>query len=282
METQVYSYKDASQFLKDQWLIRKDKNPSYSIRSWARHLGFKNHSMLQHFLDGSKKIPKKYVPLFSKHLGLSAREGLYFETMVDLQRSKTIEEKEIYIDRLNELLPAKPVKIHEVEAYKSIRDPLHNLLFEMVNLVDFKYDLSWIQQRIYFEVNIAQIRQAIERLIDLGLLEETNNGGIIATGRNLTNPPDVASKGVEEYHKNASLLASEMVSKQNIHEREFNGYALSIPEGSLPKAKDLIRKFIKQFASELGANDPQKAELTYQLNVQFFQLTKNSKKDKTK
>jgi len=282
METEVYSYKEASRFLKDQWLIRKDKNPALSVRSWAKHLGFKSHSMLQHFLDGDKKIPKKYIPVFIKHLKLSTREGLYFETMVDLQRAKSLEEKMIYLERLNELLPAQPIKIHEVEAYKSIRDPLHNLIFEMVNLVDFKYDLKWIQQRIYFETSVESIHHAIERLIGLGLLQETPDNRLVATGINFTNPVDVASKGVQEYHKNASLLAAEMVTKQGVDEREFNGYALSVPVDSLPKAKTLIREFIKQFASELGANEPHKSELTYQLNVQFFQLTNNPKKEKTK
>ncbi len=52
-----------------------------------------------------------------------------------------------------------------------------------------------------------------------------------------------------------------------------NGYAINLKKSDLPKAKKLIREFVQDFARKIEATQKTGDE-TYQLNVQFFGLTK--------
>jgi len=101
----IYYYQCPHQFLRDAWLAKKSANSSFSMRSWAKTLGFANNSPLSLMLKGSRPIPKKYIPAFTKSLSLSAKEPLFLETLIDYSREKDIEMKEYYRDRLDTFSP---------------------------------------------------------------------------------------------------------------------------------------------------------------------------------
>ena len=59
-----------------------------------------------------------------------------------------------------------------------------------------------------------------------------------------------------------------------MRKREFNRYSMSIIKAKVPLAKALIRDFSKKFMHEVEAASST-GEETYQLNVQFFPVTKS-------
>ena len=61
-----------------------------------------------------------------------------------------------------------------------------------------------------------------------------------------------------------------------VADRELNGYSLATSKANLPKAKALIREFASRFI-ELIETSGDEAEEIYQLNVQFFKLSKLKK-----
>lgn len=270
----VFRYELASQFLKDAWLEKKSKNPGFSLRAWASHLGFKSHASLNKVLNGQRSIPKSYLPKMADSLGLTSPECFYLETLINLEHSKKFEEKVFYRERLRQMSPKSTLNFKEVESYRFLKDPIHALILEMTSLKDFAPDPEWIQSRLAFKRSAAEITEAIDRLFALGLLQKDPNGKVSKTNENLSNIPDVRNEGVQEYHKNVSRLAIELIEKQDPEEREFNGYSISIDPSRMKRAKQLIREFITAFSNELEAA-PGQATATYQLNVQFFGLTTN-------
>lgn len=270
----IYQYQHPHQFLKDRWTLKKQKRPELSLRSWSQALGLKSHGLLHQILQGHKSIPKKYLPKLIKSLELSTKEGLYLETLVDLSRAKSFDEQEIYHNRLKELAPkTSQISFTEMEAFKYLRDPLHLLLVEMMNLKGIEADEAILKKKILFKTDLAEIKEAKKRLLELGILESASNGKLRPSKHNMTNLVDVQSAGVQEYHRRVSLLAAEMVGKQTVNEREFNGHVLNIKRSSIKKAKKMMRDFITEFAREIEAEDSKDAEESYQLNLQFFRLT---------
>jgi len=269
----IYDYNKASDFLRDAWDEKQRLSPQLSLRSWAKHLGLESHAPLHLMISGKRNIPKKYVPTFANYFDLTAKESLYFETLVDLERSKDIEKKEFYLQRLRKLSPRHDVKMVEIEQFRFLRDPLHTLLLEMVDLHSFSGDPKKISHALHPKVSATQIAAALDRLVSIGLLIENKRGHFVKTNKHITTIPDLKDRAVQEYHQNVSRLAADLIVEQDVLEREFNSYSLNIKASSLPKAKKLLREFARKFITEVEAS-PNEGEQTYQLNLQLFALTK--------
>ncbi len=268
----IYDYIDPKIYLQDIYLEKKKSNPSFSIRAWAKFLKMKHHNPLQEMLKGKRKIAKAYVPHFIKTLELTIDEGFYFDTLVSLQRAKANEEKELYLERLRSLSPRQSLSMFEVEAYRSIKDPLHVIITELSALKGFQNDARWIQKRLGFKKTISEIENAIERLIGLGLMKEDQNGNLVKIHDHIYSKVDGIDTGLQEYHQNVMELASKAITVQDPKEREYNAYCINIEKEKIPEMKKAIRRFMHDFATKFEAKSGT-AENTYQLNTQFFNLT---------
>lgn len=273
----IYNYHSSTEFLRDTWNEKRKTNPSFSIRAWAKMMGMKAHGPLHQMVLGNRSIPKKYVIPLAKSLKLESKEIIYFETLIDLERAKSPELKQLYAERLQDLVPKKKISFLEVENFRYLKDPLHMLILEMTMLKDFKSDAKWIKERINLNCTVSEVEDALDRLVTLGLMSEDQQGNFSKTNKNLYSKQDVKDLGLQEYHKNLMKLAGTALEKQEVSEREFNAYSISIEKNKIPRAKELIRKFMNDFAIEIEAK-PNEAEETYQLNIQFFGMTKGEHK----
>lgn len=269
----VYDYLSAENYLSEVWKIKKEKNSQFSVRSWAKQLGMKYHAPLHQILIGKRKIPKHYLPLLITNLKLDAKEALYLETLVDLQKAKTNEEKEIYGTRLNLLTPKPLLKMVKLETYKYFQDPLHGILLEMSYLKDFVAEPSWIQSRIGFKVSIVDIKMTLDRLVTLGFMERNEKGHLTKTSRHIFTKSDIPNKYINEYHVRCSEMAKSALSSQDVLEREFNASTFNIAKKDIPRAKEILRRYLNDFITDIEA-PPGVGEETYHINLQLFKITK--------
>lgn len=268
----IYDFLDPSEFLKEALEEKKKNNSSFSLRSWAYQLGMKSHGPLHAMLNGQRSIPKKYVPLFLRSLKLEKREAKFFEILVDLQRAKSVEEKDLYLEKLKQLSPKELREVDDIEAYKYITEPIHIILAEMTELKSFSNSLGWIKKHLRPNVNLKDLDIILERLINLGILKKEKSK-LKKQIQHIYTAKEIMSKAVQEYHKRMSQLAIEQISKQKIEDREFNAISFNIKKENLPKIKEFIREFSDQMIQEFEADSGQGDE-TYHLNIQLFSLTK--------
>jgi uncharacterized protein (TIGR02147 family) len=268
----IYDYVEPSQFLKDHLAEKKKLNSSFSLRSWAKLLGMKSHGPLHAILNQQRGIPKKLVPSLIQSLKLSKKDAKYFEALVDFQRSKTLEEKDFHREKLESLSPTPLREVNDLEAYKYITDPVQIILAEMTQLKNFKNDPAWIKKHFRINLNLRDIEIIIERLLKLGVVQE-HGTKLLKRVEHIYTKFEVLSDTIQDYHKVCSEMAITEISKQDILEREFNAVAFNIKMKDLPKIKESMREFINQLVEEYEA-PPHKGDETYQLNLQFFSLTK--------
>lgn len=268
----IYDYVEPSQFLKDHLKNKKKLNSAFSLRSWAKLLGMKSHGPLHAILNQQRGIPKKLVPPLIQSLKLNKKDAKYFEALVDFQRSKTIEEKDFYRERLEKLSPTPLRELNDLEAYKYITDPVQIVLAEMTQLKNFQNNPAWIKKHFRLSLNLRDIEIIIERLLKLGVVEE-HGDKLLKRVEHIYTKFDVLSDTIQNYHKICSQMAIDEISKQDLLEREFNAIAFNIKKKDLPKMKEAMRDFINQLVEEYEAPS-HKGDETYQLNLQFFSLTK--------
>ena len=92
----TFSYLSSSKLLKDSFLLKKERSPSFSIRAWAKTLGLNSHGPLQQVLAGKRALPKKYLPAIKKSLSLTKKELDYLSLLIDLEKSSSEEEKHLF------------------------------------------------------------------------------------------------------------------------------------------------------------------------------------------
>lgn len=270
---EIYTYLEANKLLNKKFHEKKLKNSSFSIRSWAAQMGLKSHGSLQQILAGKRTLPKKYIPKIIQSLNLNTNEARYFETLIDFEKAKTVEEKEIYYQRLTHLRPSKQkIQALEIENFKYFQNPLHSIIRTMIERKDFKNSPMWIKKNLRLKTSLKEIKDVIERLITLGFVS-LNNNELKKIHQHIRNKIDVPSRAVEEYHQKMGLMAAKEVKQQPIDEREYNSFCLNIKEDKMRDAKNKIRNFIDEFITEFEAPN-KKSNNTYQLNVQLFSLTK--------
>lgn len=269
----IYEFSNPQYFLSEYWKDKKSQNSALSIRSWAKQLGLKSHNPLYEIIRGKRNISKNFIPKFINNLNLSFKEGRYFEIMVDLQKSKTSEEKEFYLQRLNEYSPKKKLRMKELDSFQYLKNPIHTLLLELSDLKDFKADLNWIKDRLKFKTTLIEIDNALNVLLTLGLMKNHESKGLVKSQQHLYTKPDREDEALKQFHINVMDMAKEAVKEQPVWEREFNSYSINIKKNMLPDAKEKIRSFLSEFANEFEAQEAT-GDHTYQLSVQFFNQTK--------
>jgi uncharacterized protein (TIGR02147 family) len=246
------------------------------MRAWAQKMGFQNMAPLSLMLSGKRGISKKYVSNFIQDLNLSSIEGMYLENLIDYNRAQSIEKKEFYYKRLKDLHPKKTVKFEEVEMHDFFKDPIHYYLLDIIDLPGACDDVNKIKKNLQIDYSVNEIKKALARLEEHGFIFHAD-GRFIKLKSQFTNKVDIPSQTVQDYHKACAMNAIESLQKQEVSQREFNGFVLPMKKEDMQQAKVEIREFYKTFISKY--ENKEDANTVYQLNVQFFKIFENIVKE---
>jgi uncharacterized protein (TIGR02147 family) len=272
IEPKVYSYSEPHLYLRDILAFKQKRNALFSMRAWAKQMGFTSHTSLLYFVNGERPIRPQHVDNLNKGLRLEGDAERYFRLLVHSKNARSAKDKEAYNDQLRLLVPSVEQFLLDTEKFKSIADWLHMAILEMTRLKDFKSDYQWIASRLKFPVLVDDVAKAVVRLINLGLLEE-KDGTWIKTQARLTTPKDRASESIREHHRQVINNALVAIDHQGVSERVLNSCTLTVDINKFEEAKELINKFRSDMAKLL---EKDQGDETYQLSVQFFKLTETT------
>ncbi len=223
-------------------------------------------------LQGKRRLPTRFLPVVGKALKLRAPEIRYLEALIEYERARTTEDKRMREARLKQLHPTRDFVSMDMESFRLICDPIHYTILEMTGLKGFQNDPEWIQRRLGHSYTLSQVRDAMRRLFDLGLLEKTPDGHVQKCAARLTTSQDVPNEALKLFHKQLISKAITAIDAQVSSEREISASTLTIDSTKIPEAKQMIREFKRTLCAFLEARDGCGTD-TYQLNVQLFRLT---------
>ena len=139
----VYKYLSTSKLVKDIYLLKKLKNPYFSIRSWAQQLSLKSHGSLQQIIAQKRNLPKKYLDTMNQLSYFSQDEVNYIKKLICYERSKETDKKALRLKELVEIRHKKEQeKIHEHKEDKA--DPFDKFINNVFNRDDYSNDYDWI------------------------------------------------------------------------------------------------------------------------------------------
>lgn len=270
----VFQYASAKQFLLDSLDSKKKKNPQFSVRQWSKKMGLQSHTLLTLLLQGKRPLRVKHAKFLSVGLDLTPKENLFFQTLIQYESSQTIEEKELCRMWLAEQNPGQALSTRELDEFSVISDWIHMAILGASRLKDFDGKPETLKKRIGSKTSVHEIRSAMNRMTEMGLLEKQTDGNLWPTYQRITNKDEVANAGVRKYHAQVMDLAKSALEDQSVEEREYQSLSIAIRKDDLELAKEMIKKFRVQFVQTLGLQTREADEL-YQMNLQFFRLTES-------
>lgn len=268
----IFEYSDYRQYLSDYYNQKKLNNSSYSHRVFANQAGLSSPSHLLMIIKGERNLSMKTIPKFSDGLKLTLKEKRFFELLVLFSQTEDLQMKAKYFGEIISI-KANLAGLHKLEKEKF--DFLSKwyavAIYVLIDLKNFKPDPAWISKRLGGKVTISQVKETLENLLKLNMIETDTSRGLKQVSGAVTVADDTKSMAVFEYHNSMIRLASEALRKNTNEEREMNGATISIPKDKLPELKEKIRAFRKEI-NQLASSFENPDEV-YQLNVQLFPLT---------
>ena len=271
-EISIRQFTDYRTFLIAHSQDMKRIRPEWSYGSWAKRLGLKATSSITKILHGEREPGDQITEQLVNYFQFDERDATYFRDLVRLNKIRKD-------PRLSLLLLEKMSKENPQVAYRFLDDKTFSVisnwyylpLRELIGSPQFVEDAEWIVKQFRFKLTAREVTQAVETMLELNLIQRTDDGRLsLATGRISTNN-DVASEGIKRYHEQMLDHAKLALRNTEMGEREFTASSLSLRIESLEKAKEVIRDFRRHFADLIEETE---GDIVYQLQIQLFPLTK--------
>ena len=272
----IFYFEDPIAFLNSHFREKQKKNPKFSLRAWARQMGYQNPSLLFQVLRGERRLKMDLAMKLATNMQLKGKALRYFELIVLNRTCQTEAEKRVYEAMLTKMRPKKFQELHHLSAemFLAASDWYHWAILAMVVLPDFEPDVEWMHRRLEGDVDKRTLKAAWERLLRLRLVSQGPDGKY-RRGDHENNilfiASQVPSAAIRQYHSQMIEKARAAVETQTVEERLLWGATMPIRKENLPKVAEILAEAHKQ-VMELEA--PENGEEVYQLNSQFFRLTK--------
>lgn len=235
---------------------RSRKNPSYSLRAFARSLGM-DSSTVSAILKGKRPLTIKTARKIV--------EGLNITNPVEAQAlmmSSFTEEEAPAVPGYTELA---------MEAAEAISSWQHFAILALLELEGFNGRERSISERL--NIPFGVVSESLNRLEKLGLVARNINQWKL-TGKNMSTPSQVPSSALREGHRQYILKALHSLENDPTEWREVSGITMAVSRSRLAEAKVMIQEFRRRLSTymEEGPRDA-----VFRLNIQLFPLSQEKK-----
>lgn len=244
---------------------RKSRNPSYSLRAFARDLGLAAPK-LSEILRHKGGLSETSALRLKDKLGLTGKEAEIFVNLVVSKHGRRTADRLRAEENLKQLRATSEFNELAIESFKVISDWYHFAILELTEVIDFKSDIAWIAQRL----NIQQefVEDAVKRLFDFGLLAKRENGDWHQTEAILATPSGIPSTAIRNHHRQVLSKANEAILNFPVAERDFSSTTMAVASEQIEDVQTLIKEFRRSLAKKLSES-PEK-DRVYCLSIQFF------------
>ena len=268
----LFDYDDPITYLNAVIDEKKSKNPLFSLRSWARSLGYLQPTSLSQILRRKRSISNKHIELFANNLEMDRQHQRYFAAIVEASIARTAERRMFWQKCAQSISLKKSYQMNWLKDYQLYQNSLPLVLLHLVNLKGFTETAGWIQRKLNKPVESAQIHSAIQLLLKLGLLQRGTAGELIRVKGNFSSPHDVASIWIKKFHESGLRDAADAIYLQAPENREYGSYLLAIKKEDLSKIKKSLRSYTEKLLAQYSVGR-EEADAVYQFNVNFFART---------
>jgi len=267
----VFAYYNYRTYLKDYYDYRKSVHRYFSYRVFAKKAGYTSSGLYLDLVKGRKSLTPQMIPKFILALGLSEKEGRYFQLMVDFTHAEQSESKQQIFEQMSTLLPRtmKRLTKNQQEYYSKwyhvvIREALSVLNVQEQNIQDLALFLTP-------RISIPQAKQAVRLLQDLGLIEVVDSY-YRPVHKTISSSSEIAPLFVHEFQKQMIDLGKNALDHFTVERRNVSCTTMSISSQGLERIIRKIDIFRKEIVDIIRSDEGE--SMVCELNIQFFPVSK--------
>ncbi len=272
---QFESFQDYFKYRLQNEFVSAAGHKKSNLEKLAKALGYNSASSLSMIFTGDRLPSNDFLDAISNHWKLSHEEDLYLRNIVQLEKlKKKGKATKQVMERLGRFKKMNLSHKLSLNQFSMMRDWYHLVIQTLISSFDFREDHTWISRKLRRKVSPAQIKKSIEILLELGVVQRNSEGLLEPVLAEVETTHELASEAIREHHKGMMSRAIEAVDEQDVSARHFNSLTLKFDPVKMTQAKEKILNFVKDFNTEFDADD---SNQIYQLNLQFFEHTKDEK-----
>jgi uncharacterized protein (TIGR02147 family) len=259
------------QYLKEQLAKRCERNSRYSVRAFARALRI-DVAAMSRLLSG-RQVPS--VLLTEKLLSLldftPTDQERFIASVAAARRTRGYK-------RLQPLLQSVAngeVSMDlSVDVYRVIADWYHVAILELTFAEGFRSDIAWIAAEI--GISQAEAKLAVERLLKLGLLKESD-GTLVKTQERLsTADKHLTTPALRKNQRQLLEKAIESLENDPIEDRSMTSMTTAIDPRRIAEAKEMIKHFNRTLCAFLEGGNRTRV---YNLGISLYPLQRKERKN---
>jgi uncharacterized protein (TIGR02147 family) len=256
-------YKEILQFEFD---MRKRRNPRFSLRGFAKLLGFAPSGLSQ-IMSGKQGLSEASAKKIGETLGWNAKEIEFFSDLVTSSASRSVNARKLAKIRLKQ--HDWQENLIQDDVFQYISNWYHFAILELTMLENFNSQPQWIAKSL--KISLKETKEAIKTLLRLKLLVSDENGNLTQTEGFLGTNTDIPSDALKAYHTDILKKGLEALFDQKVEDRDFSAIIMAINSEDIPEAKALIKDFRRSLMHKLEARPDR--DSVYTLAIQLFKLT---------
>lgn len=241
---------DLRDFLKQEFIKRKQKNKKYSLRAFAKKIEV-SHSVISEILNGKRRLTTKTFSRISNKLNLDPAIAKKYETHI-LKRKRQYTQL-------------------ETRAGKLMSEWYFNALLELLEIKNVPQDPKGIANQL--DIEESKVVSALDLLQELGLIKKTNNRWKVliknTTSWGNLNYVDIVNR-VQMQNIEKGKKAIEEI---DINDRSSLGLTVAMNPEDLPEVRKLIYDSVSRIGAFLERKGAVKKQV-FHLNLMLFPVSK--------
>lgn len=272
----LFEYSDYRQYLKDCVRAQKAISPRFSLTALSRKMGLKSSGHLSLILSGKRGLTSANLRKLAQALKMDPKQQVYFETLVRFNQSKSLEESDHYLERLNKLSPKRKFTNLEEGQFAFFTKRHFVAIHQLIDTPDFQEDAAWIRSRLRYPLSFEDVKSALRTLIDLGLVKRDANGKLKHSTKNLKTDNLVRSFDAFRYHYGVLSDAAKALAVIPHGDRDYRTMTFTFPMEKMGELRERIQEFFEETLQWLESATSDQVEVCH-MGLQFFPVTRRNK-----
>ncbi|HHO53822.1 MAG TPA: TIGR02147 family protein [Deltaproteobacteria bacterium] len=275
----VFDFVSYRAFMRSWYEARKQVDRRFSHRMFARRAGVSSPSLFNEIVQGKRNLTSQNLQGFQRALGLSGASAVFFADLVALDQAPTEAERNAAWQRLSARRRFRGARSIEGAAFAYLSTWYFPAIRELALRPDFQPDPGWVARTLQPRIRPAQAREALDTLLELGLLVRRGDGGLspaetsVATAHQVHD--QVYGLAVHNYHRQMLERTIDAVEHVPSSQRHLVGITVAIPESLVPRLKAELDRMQERLLNLCDAH-VDGAERVYQLELCLVPLSRGT------
>lgn len=269
---QILQYLDYRDYLRDFYAHRKSIDPDFSQRTFAREaaLPASCSSLLPAVIRGRRQLSQNLRVKFGKGMKLGEREFRYFDLLVQFNQAKGMTEKNFFFAQLAKFRTSRARIVGETQ-YRFFSKWYYSAVWNYFGFDQKTRHPGAIAARILPPITLSQAEEAIQLLLELGLIKKTASGYAVAE-RHIYTEKNVQAMAARQHVQELMAMAARVFPDLPADQRQYNALMFSISKDGFQAIKDRIRSFQEELREIIDRD--RNEDRVYTLTLQLFPNSK--------